>query len=101
MALFIDSAIVSSERVTSSTASETKAAFRRSGASDRFARLAPCPEFLNKFVEELDVMALSGITTAEMVLADLGFEIELGSGVAAAQNIYRAGSVAAQNKDAA
>lgn len=36
-----------------------------------------------------DVMALSGIATAEMVMADLGFPIELGSGVAAAQQHYR------------
>ena len=37
-----------------------------------------------------DVMALSGIATAEMVMADLGLEITLGSGVAAAQDVYRA-----------
>ena len=37
-----------------------------------------------------DVMALSGIATAEMTMADLGLNIELGSGVAAAQEIYRA-----------
>ena len=36
-----------------------------------------------------DVMALSGIATAEMVMADLGLDIQLGSGVAAAQNVYR------------
>lgn len=36
-----------------------------------------------------DVMALSGIATAEMVMADLGLNIRLGSGVAAAQEIYR------------
>ncbi|MEQ9261088.1 MAG: aminotransferase class V-fold PLP-dependent enzyme [Roseovarius sp.] len=36
-----------------------------------------------------DVMALSGIATAEMVMADLGLEITLGSGVAAAQEVYR------------
>ena len=38
-----------------------------------------------------DVMALSGIATAEMAMADLGLDISLGSGVAAAQNVYRAG----------
>ena len=38
-----------------------------------------------------DVMALSGIATAEMVMADLGYNIELGSGVAAAQGVYRHG----------
>ena len=37
-----------------------------------------------------DVMALSGIAAAEMVMADLGLDIEPGSGVAAAQRTYRA-----------
>ena len=36
-----------------------------------------------------DVMALSGIATAEMCMKDLGLAIELGSGVAAAQQYYR------------
>ncbi len=36
-----------------------------------------------------DAMALSGIATAEMVMADLGLDIKLGSGVAAAQEHYR------------
>jgi alanine-glyoxylate transaminase/serine-glyoxylate transaminase/serine-pyruvate transaminase len=36
-----------------------------------------------------DVMALSGIATAEMVMADLGLDLRLGSGVAAAQDYYR------------
>ena len=36
-----------------------------------------------------DVMALSGIATAEMVMADLGLKVTLGSGVAAAQEYYR------------
>jgi alanine-glyoxylate transaminase/serine-glyoxylate transaminase/serine-pyruvate transaminase len=36
-----------------------------------------------------DVLALSGIATAEMVMADLGLDIKLGSGVAAAQEVYR------------
>ncbi|MBC9245824.1 aminotransferase class V-fold PLP-dependent enzyme [Paracoccus sp. 11-3] len=36
-----------------------------------------------------DVMALSGIATAEMVMADLGLQVKLGSGVAAAQEHYR------------
>ncbi|MBP2498728.1 alanine-glyoxylate transaminase/serine-glyoxylate transaminase/serine-pyruvate transaminase [Methylobacterium sp. PvP062] len=36
-----------------------------------------------------DVMALSGIAAAEMAMADLGLRIELGSGVAAAQAVYR------------
>lgn len=36
-----------------------------------------------------DVMALSGIATAEMVMADLDFPVSLGSGVGAAQEYYR------------
>ena len=36
-----------------------------------------------------DVMALSGIATAEMVMADLDLPVRLGSGVAAAQEYYR------------
>ncbi len=36
-----------------------------------------------------DVMALSGLATAEMAMADMGLDITLGSGVAAAQAIYR------------
>lgn len=36
-----------------------------------------------------DVMTLSGIATAEMVMVDLGLDIKLGSGVAAAQDYYR------------
>ncbi len=47
-----------------------------------------------------DVMALSGIATAEMCMADLGLNIKLGSGVAAAQEYYR-GHPAAVQKDAA
>jgi alanine-glyoxylate transaminase / serine-glyoxylate transaminase / serine-pyruvate transaminase len=36
-----------------------------------------------------DVMTLSGLATAEMVMVDLGLDIKLGSGVAAAQEYYR------------
>ncbi|WP_310618903.1 L-aspartate--glyoxylate aminotransferase BhcA [Flexibacterium corallicola] len=36
-----------------------------------------------------DVMTLSGIATAEMAMVDLGLNIKLGSGVAAAQEYYR------------
>ena len=36
-----------------------------------------------------DVMALAGIATAEMALADVGVPVELGAGVAAAQDVYR------------
>ena len=36
-----------------------------------------------------DVMVLSGLATAEMCMADLGWPITLGSGVAAAQDYYR------------
>ena len=42
-----------------------------------------------------DVMALSGIATAEMAMVDLGLPVTLGSGVAAAQEVYRAEPVAA------
>jgi alanine-glyoxylate transaminase/serine-glyoxylate transaminase/serine-pyruvate transaminase len=37
-----------------------------------------------------DVMTLSGLATAEMCMVDLGLDITLGSGVAAAQEFYRA-----------
>jgi alanine-glyoxylate transaminase/serine-glyoxylate transaminase/serine-pyruvate transaminase len=47
-----------------------------------------------------DVMTLSGIATAEMCMADLGLDITLGSGVAAAQEFYRA-HPALRQKDAA
>jgi alanine-glyoxylate transaminase/serine-glyoxylate transaminase/serine-pyruvate transaminase len=38
-----------------------------------------------------DVMVLSGLATIEMAMADLNYPIELGSGVAAAQEYFRAG----------
>ncbi len=41
-----------------------------------------------------DVMALSGIATAEMAMADLGLGIQLGEGVGAAQDYYRNTSAA-------
>ncbi len=47
-----------------------------------------------------DVMMLSGIATAEMCMADLGMDIELGAGVAAAQDYFRDGNGQAQ-QDAA
>ncbi|MEM8958895.1 MAG: L-aspartate--glyoxylate aminotransferase BhcA [Pseudomonadota bacterium] len=37
-----------------------------------------------------DVVVLSGLATIEMAMADLNYPIELGSGVAAAQQFYRA-----------
>lgn len=40
-----------------------------------------------------DIMTLSGIATAEMCMADLGLNIKLGSGVAAAQDYYRKNSL--------
>lgn len=43
-----------------------------------------------------DAMALSGIATAEMVMTDLGLPITLGSGVAAAQEVYRHGNESAR-----
>ncbi len=39
-----------------------------------------------------DAMMLSGLATVEMVMVDLGLDIKLGSGVAAAQDYYRHGS---------
>ncbi|MBA3325038.1 MAG: aminotransferase class V-fold PLP-dependent enzyme [Rhodobacteraceae bacterium] len=45
-----------------------------------------------------DVMALSGLACAEMAMADLGFPITLGSGVAAAQDYYRTTESAALSK---
>ena len=47
-----------------------------------------------------DVMALSGIATAEMCMVDLGLKISLGSGVAAAQELYRS-SLTIETKNAA
>jgi alanine-glyoxylate transaminase/serine-glyoxylate transaminase/serine-pyruvate transaminase len=47
-----------------------------------------------------DVMALSGIATAEMCMVDLGLDITLGSGVAAAQDYYR-GNMVTASKEAA
>ena len=41
-----------------------------------------------------DSLALSGIATAEMAMADLGLDITLGAGVAAAQGVYRRGDAA-------
>lgn len=38
-----------------------------------------------------DAMMLSGLATVEMVMVDLGLPIKLGSGVAAAQDVYRLG----------
>ena len=47
-----------------------------------------------------DVMALSGIATAEMVMVDLGLDITLGSGVAAAQKVYQEGKLASLSEAA-
>ena len=47
-----------------------------------------------------DVLALSGIATAEMVMADLGMPVKLGSGVAAAQEHYRQTAVGTERKAA-
>ena len=41
-----------------------------------------------------DAMMLSGLGVAEMVMVDLGLDIKLGSGVAAAQAYYRHGAKA-------
>jgi alanine-glyoxylate transaminase/serine-glyoxylate transaminase/serine-pyruvate transaminase len=47
-----------------------------------------------------EAMALSGLATAEMAMADLGLPIRLGSGVAAAQQHYRFGAANTQQKAA-
>ena len=47
-----------------------------------------------------DAMMLSGLAIAEMCMADLGWNIRLGSGVAAAQDFYRKSAVAAASKAA-
>ncbi len=47
-----------------------------------------------------DVMTLSGLATAEMCMVDLGLDIKLGSGVAAAQEYYRCASATAQKNAA-
>lgn len=47
-----------------------------------------------------DVMTLSGLATAEMVMVDLGLPVRLGSGVAAAQETYRTSPAAAARKAA-
>jgi len=47
-----------------------------------------------------DVMMLSGIATAEMVMADLGLDIRLGSGTAAAQDVFRATTLTAMKEAA-
>ncbi|QBF30579.1 L-aspartate--glyoxylate aminotransferase BhcA [Thalassococcus sp. S3] len=39
-----------------------------------------------------DVMMLSGLATAEMCMVDLGMDIKLGQGVAAAQRVYATGA---------
>ena len=47
-----------------------------------------------------DVLALAGIATAEMCMADLGWPVTLGAGVAAAQDYYRNSGAAAARKAA-
>ena len=47
-----------------------------------------------------DVMALSGIAAIEMAMKDLDYPIELGSGVAAAQEYYRSSTSNAQSRAA-
>ena len=42
-----------------------------------------------------ETMSLSGLATIEMAMSDLGYPVKLGSGVAAAQEFYRAGRPAA------
>ncbi len=47
-----------------------------------------------------DVMALSGLATVEMAMKDLGYPIELGQGVSAAQDYYRQSTEIADAKAA-
>ncbi len=47
-----------------------------------------------------DVLALSGIAAIEMAMKDLDYPIELGSGVAAAQEYYRKSTSIAQSQAA-
>ena len=47
-----------------------------------------------------DAMMLSGLATVEMVMADLGLPVRLGSGVAAAQAVYRHGPPAEKREAA-
>ncbi|MGL5008372.1 MAG: L-aspartate--glyoxylate aminotransferase BhcA [Paracoccaceae bacterium] len=47
-----------------------------------------------------DVMALSGLAAAEMAMADLGYPVTLGSGVAAAQDYYRTSRAKTEQKAA-
>jgi len=48
-----------------------------------------------------DALALSGLATVEMVMVDLGLDIRLGSGVAAAQEVYRHGARTNSKREAA
>ncbi len=47
-----------------------------------------------------DVMALAGLATAEMAMADIGLPIQLGSGVSAAQEYYRLSAAVAHSEPA-
>lgn len=47
-----------------------------------------------------DAMMLSGLAVAEMCMADLGWKVTLGSGVAAAQDYYRKNGIAVASKAA-
>ena len=47
-----------------------------------------------------DVLALAGLATVEMCMADLGWPVKLGTGVAAAQDFYRNSAAAISRKAA-
>jgi alanine-glyoxylate transaminase/serine-glyoxylate transaminase/serine-pyruvate transaminase len=47
-----------------------------------------------------DVMALAGLATAEMAMADIGIPIQLGSGVSVAQEYYRLSAAVAHSEPA-
>ena len=48
-----------------------------------------------------DALMLSGLGVAEMAMVDLGLDIKLGSGVAAAQEVYRHGAKSTSKREAA
>ena len=61
----------------------------RSSLGSGLARLAGKVFRFGHLGQMSDVMALSGLSVLEMCMADLGWPVKLGSGVAAAQEYYR------------
>jgi len=48
-----------------------------------------------------DALMLSGLGVVEMAMVDLGLDIKLGSGIAAAQEVYRHGAKSTSKREAA